>query len=386
MCLYKHPTRRTFVSLKSTNRVQHMKRLLSIWLWMGWMLNGALGQATLQVYPGDVTNNGQVNAIDFLHLGLAYNYSGPARDSASLDFTPIPAEPWPLQFPGGLNMAYADCNGDGYVNYYFDAFPLYTNYGQERDSMVQQDVFVAGVPGIDPPLKFDDSAVPNTVQAGQTVRIPLELGSANIPAEDFYGIAFSIIADPTHIDLNQISVNFAELSWINPDNDRIWMTKKADLNRVDVGLVRTDKNQRSGYGQVGYADFVIIVDVIVNQQIPIVMERVKMMDKYGNYSTVASDTIWLNVSPESLSSNNDQPNTPRLEIYPNPASDQVLVKSSAPVTGVQLVDMLGQVLWSVSMEKQDWLELKLPTTPNGLYLLKVETTRGMACRTLQIQH
>ena len=130
----------------------------------------------------------------------------------------------------------------------------------------------------------------------------------------------------------------------------------------------------------------IIVDVIVNQQIPIVMERVKMMDKYGNYSTVAGDTIWLNVSPESLSSNNDQPNVPRLDIYPNPTSDQVLVKSSAPVTGVQLVDMLGQVIWSVSAEKQDWLELKLPAAPNGLYLLKVETTRGIGCRTLQIQN
>jgi hypothetical protein len=184
------------------------------------MLSGASGQAGLVVYPGDVTNNGQVNALDFLHLGLAYNYSGPARDSASLDFVPIPATPWNLQFPGGLNMAYADCNGDGYVNYYFDAFPLYTNYGLQRASNVLPDTFIPGMSGIDPPLQFDESALPTFVQNGQTIKIPIELGTADIPAEDFYGIAFSVNANPSHIDLNQTSFNFAELSWINPE-DRI---------------------------------------------------------------------------------------------------------------------------------------------------------------------
>ncbi len=363
-----------------------MKRVLAIWCWVSWMLSGASGQAGLVVYPGDVTNNGQVNALDFLHLGLAYNYSGPARDSASLDFVPIPATPWNLQFPGGLNMAYADCNGDGYVNYYFDAFPLYTNYGLQRASNVLPDTFIPGMSGIDPPLQFDESALPTFVQNGQTIKIPIELGTADIPAEDFYGIAFSVNANPSHIDLNQTSFNFAELSWINPDNDRIWMSKKAQPNRVDVGLVRTDKNQRNGYGRIGYAEFVIIVDVIVNQQIPVVIEQVKMMDKFGNYSTVAGDTLWINVAPESLASSENALKSPSLELYPNPASDQVMIKASASIKGIQLIDLLGQVVWTQQTSRQDWLELTLPKVPNGLYLMKVETSQGIASRRIQIQH
>lgn len=376
-----------FCIVKKGRQTKHnMKKLLMIWCWTGWTLSAVFGQSTLAVYPGDVTNNGQVNNLDFLHLGLAYNYSGPARDSASLDFVPIPAEPWPLQFPGGLNMAYADCNGDGYVNYYFDAFPLYTNYGLERDSNVTEDVFIPGVTGIDPPLKFDETAVPNTVLAGQTLRLPIELGTAAIPAEDFYGVAFSVTTDPAYIDLNQAVFNFAELSWINPDNDRIWMSKKTQANQLEVGLVRTDKNQRNGYGRIGYAEFVIVVDVIVNQQIPVIIDEIKVMDKFGNYSTVAGDTIWINVSAESLSSNDDKPQLPKLELYPNPVSDQLLLKASAPVTGLQLFDLLGQTVWAERPSGQDWLDVKLPSVPNGIYLLKVETTRGVACRRIQIQH
>ncbi len=357
-----------------------------IWYWTVWALSTVFGQSTLAVYPGDVTNNGQVNNLDFLHLGLAYNYSGPARDSTLLDFVPIPAEPWPLQLPGGLNMAYADCNGDGYVNYYFDAFPLYTNYGLERDSNVLEDEFIPGITGIDPQLKFDETNLPNTLSAGQTLRLPIELGSSDIPAEDFYGVAFSVTTDPAYIDLNQAIFNFAELSWINPDNDRVWMSKKAQGDRVDVGLVRTDRNQRNGYGRIGYAEFVIVVDVIVNQQIPVVIDRIKVMDKFGNYSTVAGDTIWINISAESLSSSNEQPLTPKLEVYPNPAASLLFIKASAPVTGLQLYDLLGQAVWGERPPKQDWLEVKLPEVPNGIYLLKVETTEGIACRRIQIQH
>jgi hypothetical protein len=214
-----------------------MNRLLIFLLAIVGIAHRSSAQSSLLVYPGDVTNNGVVNTLDFLHLGLAYNFSGPARDSSGLDFSPKPAQPWSLQFPGGLNMAYADCNGDGNVNYFFDAFPLYTHYGQQRSNNVVPDEFPPGLPGIDAPLRFDHSAVPGLVHGGQVVRIPVELGSAAIPAEDFYGIAFSIQTDPSAINLDQSITSFAESSWANPDNDRIWMSKKAATNRLDVGLV-----------------------------------------------------------------------------------------------------------------------------------------------------
>ncbi len=344
------------------------------------------GQNQLLVYPGDITNNGVVNNLDFLHLGLAYNFAGPARDSLPLSFAPIEATPWSFEFPDGLNMAYADCNGDGFVNYYFDAFPLYTFYGQQRDSNVIQDVFVPGLAGVDPPLQFDTLSLPPQVQGGQHISIPIELGTAELPIEDLYGLAFSVTLPPAVFDVNQTQFNFTEQSWANPDNDRIWMSKKVASNRIDVAWVRTDRNHKQGYGRIGYADYVIIVDVVgVQQPYPVVIDRIKMMDKFGNYSTLAGDTIWVNVTPSALLASDNLKQAIQVDVFPNPAKDHLYLRSSEPIVHTLLTDILGQAVLETYWHPGAAAELRLPKLPEGIYLLRVETEQGVAFRRIQIQ-
>jgi Secretion system C-terminal sorting domain len=347
----------------------------------------ATGQS-LQVYPGDVTNNGVVNNLDFLHLGMAYNFAGPARVNSSQQFLPQPATPWNFQFASGLNMAYADCNGDGVVNYYYDAFPLYTNYGMERDSNIVTDDFVPGLPGVDPPLQFDPAAVPAFVGGGLLVSLPIELGTLNLPAEDVYGLAFSMHVAPQAVDANSIMFNFAETSWANPDNDRIWMYKKVDDSRVDVAWVRTDKNQKRGFGRIGTVDFVIIVDVAPLQQaFPIQLSDIKLMDKFGNYSTVANDTIWLNVPPDSATSGIPlTPLAPKVLVNPNPATDEILIRTTDPIHQITLVDMLGKTVYHQSGKDSDQVAVRLPVLPDGGYMLRIETDSGLLFKQVQIHH
>ncbi|MBL7826886.1 MAG: T9SS type A sorting domain-containing protein [Saprospiraceae bacterium] len=343
---------------------------------------------TLVVYPGDVTNNGVVNNLDFLHLGLAYNFAGPARDSGALIFAPVLATPWNYQFPNGLNMAYADCNGDGVVNYYFDAFPLYSNYGQQRTNNVIPDVFTPGLNGIDPPLQFDASGLPDLVQGGQAIQLPIELGTADLPAEDVYGIAFSMLVEPNVVDVNSIMFNLSETSWANPDNDRIWVYKKVGNNRVDVAWVRTDRNQKRGFGRIGYVDFVIVVDVIpLMQASPVYIQDIKMMDKFGNYSTVAGDTLLLNLDPDSNATSVNAPVKNILaNVYPNPVTDQLFVHASEKITGLALHDLLGQVVWSQAEPNANPTSVLLPELPSGMYTLRIETEYGAVFRKVQIHH
>jgi hypothetical protein len=348
---------------------------------------GTLSAQSLQVYPGDVTNNGVVNNLDFLHLGMAYNYAGPARISASQIFEPQAAFPWSYQFANGLNMAYADCNGDGVVNYYYDAFPLYTNYGLQRNNGITPDVFIAGVPDVDPPLRFDHAAAPAQVQGGQLLNLPIELGTIDNPAEDLYGIAFSMIIDPMLIDANTVMFDLSESSWANPDNDRIWMYKKVSSQRIDVAWVRTDKNQKRGFGKIGSVGFVIIVDILPLQQtFPISIENIKMMDKYGNYATVAGDTLWLTVPPDSaVAGTHTVSNDPQVSVMPNPANDRMLIRASETITGVVLADLLGQIVYTNHTIQSSFTELTLPNLPSGTYLLRIETEKGTSFRRLQIQ-
>ncbi len=343
---------------------------------------------TLNVYPGDANNNGVVNNVDFLYLGLAYNYAGPERDPApgnNLSFLPLPATPWQYTFANGANFAHADCNGDGIVNYYYDAFPLYVNYGEARPDSVVADVFPAGLEGIDPAIRFDESALPPTINGGQPIELPILLGDAQTPVEDLYGIAFSVFVDPQFVDTDDMEFNFSELSWANPDNDRVSLFKKVSNERIDVAWVRTDHNQRDGYGRIGTADFIIIIDVIdLQQDFMMRIDSVKMIDKFGNQTAVAGDTIMLHFSPDGQVTAAPESPDADIRISPNPAMRQLQISSPEPIEQVTIVNTLGQPVLRETANDNS-LNLLLPELPSGIYLLEIRTAGGTVIQKIRIQ-
>ena len=139
---------------------------------------------------------------------MAYNFAGPARDPVLWIFTPKMLNHGRTISPSGQNMAYADCNGDGFVNYFYDAFPLHQLRYGARSTNVIPDVFPAGLPGVDPQLMFDHAAAPSQVTGGQMIRLPIVLGTIDNPVEDLYGLAFSVYIDPLIIDANNVLLDF----------------------------------------------------------------------------------------------------------------------------------------------------------------------------------
>jgi hypothetical protein len=132
-------------------------------------------------------------------------------------------------------------------------------------------------------------------------------------------------------------------------------------------------------------DYVIIVDVIGFQTIPVILNQVKMMDKFGNYTTIAGDTIWLQVAPPILSSTDNAPDTPKVDLFPNPAQDYLTIQSSALVRRLRMTDLLGRTVLEEHPAAALLVDLHWPSLPDGLYLLQIETDQGMALRRVQIQ-
>ena len=364
----------------------NMKHLLLI-LFPAFFSAAPLFGQSLTVWPGDVTNNGVVNNVDFLHLGLAYNYIGPARDSVNSSWLPQQVSPWAGQFANGVNYAYADCNGDGIVNYFYDAFPIYVHYGKVH-GLVTPDVFVPGTPGVDPPFQFDDSALPAQVSGGQQITLPLTLGSAALPMEDFYGIAFSIIVDRDFVDVDQVSLNFNQASWANPDNDRIFSVNRVTSERLDVGWVRIDHNEKSGYGPIGEASFIVIDDVVsVQQQFMLRIDSIRVIDRFGNQTAVAGDTLLVTVSADPTASS-ETPGPSRrstLSVQPNPASDGIAVEAPETMRELILHDASGRVVMHLQPDLRRFY-CPLPAVPGGLYFLQVQTDRGIYFEYIVIAH
>jgi Secretion system C-terminal sorting domain len=73
------------------------------------------------VWIGDVNNDLVFDAVDGLYLSLAIGASGEERPGKGIQalIQPWgdmrPSVDWPMQFPNGVNIKTADCNGDGFI-------------------------------------------------------------------------------------------------------------------------------------------------------------------------------------------------------------------------------------------------------------------------------
>ena len=388
---FSHQPRFTFVpSNNSTPMIRTAQYpIFAVMLWLMLLAWPPIGVAqNLTVYPGDASNNGVVNNIDFLAIGLAYNFSGPARDSLegnNLVFGPFDAKSWGLALPGDLNVAYADCNGNGKVNYE-DATAIYNNYGERREDIpVVEDEFIPGLPGIDPVLGFDHNAVSNLLMPNGSFSLPILLGTEDIPAEDVYGFAFSVFTSPQF--QAKKSFDFTQESWLNNDDDRVFMYKNSTPQRSDIAWTRTDRNQRDGHGIIGVADFIIIVDVIdKTAPIRIWTDSIRMIDKYGNIAAVAGDTITFQWHPSAFpTAVQEAQKVSNLTILPNPARDWLQIQTNEPMQQATLIDALGQVVMEKSHLASNRIELHLPDLPPGFYVLSVKTTQGLLRQIICLQ-
>ena len=119
---------------------------------------------------------------------------------------------------------------------------------------------------------------PDTLQEGGTYALPLMLGNEEIPAEEVYGVAFSILYDP---DIIKPGARFRlSDSWFGQTNDLIVMQKEYhDIGRLEVGITRLDGMNSSGWGDIG--DFIISIEdsnffIIIGRKSFLILELLKI--------------------------------------------------------------------------------------------------------------
>ena len=336
---------------------------------------GSARAQQLMVFPGDVNNNGVVNNVDALYLGIAHNHFGPARDPnlQSPNPGPVNANPWNQQFANGLNFAYADCNGDGYIHYLTDLSTILSQYGETNPNNVDPEVFTAGIEGVDPPLQFNTDNVSTTQIQGSSFSLPIMLGTEDHPADDLYGIAFSIFTDGHYIRADETEVHLSDSTWANPDNDYFYMYQARSDQRLDIAWTRTDQNMKNGYGPIGKADFIIIIDVIgMQEEITIHIDSIKMLDKYGNETTVAGDTVTITVLPDASNVGQKTPEKYQGKIFPNPASETLCIQGKQSIQEIVFIDPLGrEVLHHKTIGRDHYIPVG--HLPSGAYKMLLKT-------------
>ncbi|HLK97856.1 MAG TPA: M36 family metallopeptidase, partial [Hymenobacter sp.] len=86
-------------------------------------------------------------------------------------------------------------------------------------------------------------------------------------------------------------------------------------------------------------------------------------------------------------------NEQQLEVYPNPARDQVLVRTqiaSKTTVSVQLLTLMGQVVRTTSVPantlQQSGVKLNTADLANGVYVVRLTTSEGIITKKISVQH
>ncbi|MCF8239506.1 MAG: Omp28-related outer membrane protein [Saprospiraceae bacterium] len=112
----------------------------------------------------------------------------------------------------------------------------------------------------------------------------------------------------------------------------------------------------------------------------------------GNINNANTFTFDEAIANGLASSNEDPIALESLDVYPNPAGDQVtlaLQLADAQAVHVQVYDVMGRVVASQAygiMSGQQWLPLQTNTLSNGVYSLRIAIGDGFITRKLVVQH
>jgi hypothetical protein len=198
------------------------------------------------VWPGDINYDLTVDNLDFLYLNIATGDTGAVRKNASINWLPQPCRDWKNKFASGINHKHADCNGNGIVTIN-DSVAITQNYSLTHPAKPATISYNSALPDLSIVIAND------TVAADSTFTMQIFAGDSLFPIDSIYGIAFSVLFDPTLIDTTKISYNFSQsgLGVLHSDLESFHKSFYAS-GKLDFALCRTNHLDTSNFsGLIG---------------------------------------------------------------------------------------------------------------------------------------
>lgn len=274
------------------------------------------------VFPGDANSDGIVNITDVLYVGISYGAIGPLRNDTSTAANFSPSVPW-LQsngvanLPSGINIQHSDCDGNGIIDRQ-DVLVIGRNYNRRSNkSGIAECVDVNDIP-----LYF---TVPDSIPVGTAVSVEVNLGNSQIPAQDVYGIAFSVNYDSELIEPGTLSLDY-DNSLFGTQNEIIFLEKDIeDESKVETAVSRIDQTEQTIAGKIGTLNFVMEENLAQKTYLTAILNL-----SFADITLIKSDESTLPVCAyidssvvyeKLLSSGNGAEYEKQIFIYPNPAND-----------------------------------------------------------------
>jgi len=324
-----------------------------------------VGNSSLLVAPGDADKSGTVDNKDVLNIGLAFRNSGPDRRLQEV-FEKEFGYSWFQQTPlSGIDFKNIDCNGDGMIDA-TDLEAIYLNWNPVlkagRSALEEGDI----------PLYLDA----DTLLAGRQEQFPIVLGDEMSPADNVYGLAFSIEYDPSKIDPNSFSLDL-DGGWLTANSTPLSLLRNDEENNIlYLAISRTNGNNASGFGAIAQLRFQTLSGV--NGTASFQVKDVKMINAQEeevltfNRETIATVTLSTGVYNAALQS--------KIQLYPNPVRNRLYIQSE----GVELQEYTIFGLDGRIIKQGPFFSniLDLEQLQTGIYWIRIVTDQGLISKKL----
>ncbi|MBC6995972.1 Kazal-type serine protease inhibitor domain-containing protein [Neolewinella lacunae] len=208
-------------------------------------------QETL-VWPGDANHNGVVNGVDFLYLGHAFNTKGEERPHASTAwYGQAMGTPWENSFPGGVNFAHADADGDARVAAR-DFNILLRNQYRTRNGAIGDDPYVRPdtTENYEALLRLLPAGVQLTAE-GSFLLLDVSLTGRNAAFPSFHGISFRATLPGGSFASTRLSEKILTERLQTGTNSLLhWMTVDSARNELNFSATHLGGENRSANGSI----------------------------------------------------------------------------------------------------------------------------------------
>ncbi|WP_373550720.1 T9SS type A sorting domain-containing protein [Haliscomenobacter sp.] len=342
------------------------------------------GQIMLRtaVWPGDVDNNGQVDQYDMLALGLEIGQSTTKpRPNASIEWTPQTFVSQSSNQDAVLRP-YWDTDGNALIDLN-DTLAIHQNWGKtvpNRKIRTRPQVDSFALPLM---LNMD------TLSNRREIELPIVLGSAEAPARNAYGLAFSLNYGPGIGKMARISADFSR-SFFRRDKRPLLTYVRNDTaqNKLHLVISRLQRRAITGYGEIARVkltveDLIFIEPFLKNLNID--PQSIVLIDRNNKPIPVAPGSEEIRVISDVEHLINNAVIDQKVKIYPTPCSDVLHVQSDQlSIENLKIFSQDGKLIQQFSTFTQKQIDTS--RWPSGTYQLQIETGEGTGVKKILVQH
>jgi len=323
---------------------------------------------TDSVWAGDANGDYTVNIYDPLAVAVAYGKTGAARSGATTVWQAQHCPIWNDSFMNGVSMKHADCNGDGVVNS-ADLPAISSNWALVHQKGGPK-TKTAGVPE----LYFDIAGI--NFYPGATVSVPVKLGTSANVASNVYGVGAVITVNGITLGAPP-SMSYAT-SWLGSASNTLNFIKNINTSSIGWSYARSDHQNISGQGTIGFVNFTIPATAMVGETINFRFSDAAVVDNnMGSVQFTDMDTMVL-IKP--LGVEDVASHIFNASVVPNPSANGARLQFALPeqeTLSISVIDNVGRLVYELKIGGQkgdNTVNLPNEALAAGVYAVVLKTS------------